>query len=250
MSIESPIYGQRELPDPHKRAWIYRSIIAIVGVCAMVGFLMSMNRGDVLQLDSVASSVGETVQGTPDRPIVGILSLPLTDSFREIHHIHQEGVKAVIPSSYVRWLQSAGAQVVVIPHFWPQEEVRDLVAKLSGVLFTGGDYGDDSWNATTAMIFNEAVRRNGTGDPLALWATCLGYERILQVASDDNHNTVELPSLGRDTAILESACASTGSVFQYTGNAQEGLPGIHCDGGGKRRPPNLGSSISSRKGSF
>jgi len=190
MSIESPIYGQRELPDPHKRAWIYRSIIAIVGVCAMVGFLMSMNRGDVLQLDSVASSVGETVQGTPDRPIVGILSLPLTDSFREIHHIHQEGVKAVIPSSYVRWLQSAGAQVVVIPHFWPQEEVRDLVAKLSGVLFTGGDYGDDSWNATTAMIFNEAVRRNGTGDPLALWATCLGYERILQVASDDNHNTV------------------------------------------------------------
>ncbi len=125
-----------------------------------------------------------------DRPIVGILSLPLTDEFRKMHHMNFSDAKAIIPSSYVKWLQSAGAQVVVIPHFWPSDEIKGLVNKLSGVLFTGGDYGDTQWNETTAWIFEEAVRRNATEDRLALWGTCLGFERIMQVASKDNHGTV------------------------------------------------------------
>ena len=218
MSINSPIYGQRSLPESTKRAWIYRAIIGCVTVCAGLGLFRSVYNHNVLELDPVESALNESVEGTPDRPIVGILSLPLTESFREIHHIHQEGVRAVIPSSYVRWLQSAGAQVIVIPHFWPQAEIRELVAKLSGILFTGGDYGDDAWNATTAMIFNEAVRRNGTGDPLALWATCLGYERILQVASEDDHHTVVEASVMDESLPVSWKKDQTSAFMSFMGH--------------------------------
>ena len=127
----------------------------------------------------------------PNRPIIGILSLPLREEFAETHNMNvSSDVRGIIPSSYVKWLQSAGAQVVVIPHFWEPERIENLVGKLSGVLFTGGDYGDVEWNRTTTWIFNEVIRRNSTSDKLALWGTCLGFERIMQVASEDEKGTV------------------------------------------------------------
>lgn len=126
-----------------------------------------------------------------DRPIIGILSLSISDEFRLEHNVTiPVESRGVIPSSYVKWLQSAGAQVVVIPHFWEIERIEELVAKLSGVLFTGGDFGDKDWNTTTTLIFNEAVKRNGTDHELVLWGTCLGFERILQIATRDEINTV------------------------------------------------------------
>lgn len=189
MSIYSPITGERERNSQCRMKPVFRAVVWIAAFCTFLGLWRLVSMPASVNLEP-RSSLPESLEGTPDRPIVGILSLTLTDAFREAHHIHQEGIKAVIPSSYVRWLQSAGAQVVVIPHFWPEVDILDLVSKLSGVLFTGGDYGDEAWNSTTALIFNEVIRRNGTGDPLALWATCLGYERVLQIASSDDVNTV------------------------------------------------------------
>jgi gamma-glutamyl hydrolase len=131
----------------------------------------------------------ETSPFHPDRPIIGILSLSMSESFRKMHDLPADAPGA-IPSPYVKWLESAGAQVIVIPHFWEPTRIMETVSKLSGVLFTGGDAGDLAWNTTTAMIYNEVVRRNRTDDPLALWATCLGYERVLQVVTNDEYNTV------------------------------------------------------------
>ncbi len=130
-----------------------------------------------------------TIDFHPDRPIVGILSLPVGDAFRKMHNLYID-VPGVIPSAYVKWLQSAGAEVIVIPHFWETDRIMDLVAKLSGVLFTGGDNGDVAWNTTTGLIYNEVLRRNNTDNPLALWGTCLGYERIMQIATMDETDTV------------------------------------------------------------
>jgi gamma-glutamyl hydrolase len=157
--------------------------------------------------------------GIPDRPIVGILSLPHTDAFQEAHNLNITDVKGIIPSSYVRWLQSAGAQVVVIPHFWDAGSQQKLISKLSGILFTGGDYGDDNWNRTTAMIYNEVIRRNGTSEPLALWATCLGYERVLQVASQSNRTIVKAMVMDKSLPIGWSIDISS-PFFNYMGNLE------------------------------
>ena len=183
--------------DPRvlKRSWILAGIAALCLFRFAWTFKSTHN-----QLQSAhgfdSAELSQSLDGIPDRPIVGILSLPLSYNFRQDHHLNYTGdIPAVIPSSYVKWLQSAGAQVVVIPHFWESERISDLVSKLSAVLFTGGDYGDTAWNSTTAMIYNEVLRRNNTADPLALWATCLGYERVLQVASRDERNTVVTATL-------------------------------------------------------
>lgn len=190
MSIYTPINLENSV-NPHKTTKRRGIITAgVVILCSLFFLLGRIGVSPSLRSENIQAALEEPIHGKPDRPIVGILSLTLSDAFRDAHHIHREDVKAVIPASYVRWLQSAGAQVVVVPHFWPESEIRNLVSKLSGILFTGGDYGDDAWNATTTIIFNEVIRRNGTDDPLALWATCLGYERILQIASHDNTNTV------------------------------------------------------------
>ena len=156
--------------------------------------------------------------GDLDRPIVGILSLPLTEDFRKAHHMEDMNASAIIPASYVKWLQSAGAQVVVIPHFWPAERIEGLVSKLSGVLFTGGDYGDVEWNRTTAWIVNEAIRRNSTSDKLAVWGTCLGFERIVQVASQDDHGAVVAAKLV-DASIPVEWAPIESDFFAYMGHS-------------------------------
>ena len=197
----------------------HRVVIGIASILAICALWRLSSTPATMTVDPTISSMNEPLEGTPDRPVVGILSLTLTDAFREAHHIHQEGIKAVIPSSYVRWLQSAGAQVVVIPHFWPEDDIRELVAKLSGVLFTGGDYGDDGWNSTTALIFNEVIRRNGTGDPLALWATCLGYERVLQVASSDDQNTVVKATVLDESLKVSWKMSGNSLFFNFMGES-------------------------------
>lgn len=167
------------------------SVSKRIGFSALIviGLFVITRHHSSRSYDTAALAVQDN--NSPDRPIVGILSLPLSLEFRKAHHLNVSvDTRAVIPASYVKWLQSAGAQVVVIPHFWSADRIQAIVGKLSGVLFTGGDYGDTDWNRTTAWIFREAVRRSESDDKLALWGTCLGFERIMQVASDDSDGTV------------------------------------------------------------
>ena len=43
-----------------------------------------------------------------------------------------------IPASYVKWLQSAGAQVVPVPYNADRATLQKLFNSLNGILFTGG----------------------------------------------------------------------------------------------------------------
>ena len=188
----TPLTRIDRLDPPRAVTKKHRSYIVGLGLFVLGLFAFNFAADHRSGNQSLASqSAGMIANGHPDRPVVGILSLPLSDEFRKAHHINITGeVKGVIPASYVKWLQSAGAQVVVIPHFWDHSQVEELVGKLSGVLFTGGDYGDSNWNSTTAWIVGEARRRHNTDNELALWGTCLGYERIMQVVTKDEHDMV------------------------------------------------------------
>ncbi len=204
MTQEEPLLD-REHRMPSMNSSKVRNVL-LMSICCLFLYILSTTRSQTVNRSLRAGAPADFPAGdgaNPDRPIVGILSLPLTDGFREAHHLNMTDVRGVIPSSYVKWLQSAGAQVVVIPHFWEAERIESLVSKLSGVLFTGGDYGDENWNRTTAWIFHEAIRRNSTQDKLALWGTCLGFERIMQVASGDEFNAVVKAPLVDASASIE-----------------------------------------------
>ena len=108
---------------------------------------------------------------------IGILSVPLSKANRKKSNI----VSSYIPDSYVKWIESSGAQVVPIPFNWSEKKIRDALDQVNGVLFPGGDVdrtmNDDfkEYIDTFKYIFNYAKRRQN----FPLWATCLGFQFLV-----------------------------------------------------------------------
>jgi gamma-glutamyl-gamma-aminobutyrate hydrolase PuuD len=71
-----------------------------------------------------------------DRPVVGILTLDIIPYF---NFTGVDDKTTYIDSAYVQWVQQSGARVVPIKLTDADEIVEELVPKLNGVLFTGGD---------------------------------------------------------------------------------------------------------------
>jgi len=121
-----------------------------------------------------------------DRPVIGILTLPMESGFANITG------NSYIAGSYVYWAQQGGARVVPlrVDHSWT--ELEYLVRNLNGVLFTGG--GADmyvpgsnppemtSYQETGCFIYNLIKRLNDQGIYYPLWGTCLGFQLLHQCA--------------------------------------------------------------------
>lgn len=113
-----------------------------------------------------------------NRPIIGVIAQPYNVSSPNI---------TFIPSSYVRFLEAAGARVVPIPYDLPKQELKKLFKSLNGLLFTGGDtvLWDIEKNTYTNFssagkyLIELAIIANKKGDYFPIWGTCLGYELLL-----------------------------------------------------------------------
>lgn len=76
-------------------------------------------------------SVTLAVLSSDTRPVIGILTLP-PDSASDGNNFSR------VDSSYVRWLEGAGAMVTPILFNDTDANTETLFHRLSGVLFTGG----------------------------------------------------------------------------------------------------------------
>jgi gamma-glutamyl hydrolase len=91
-------------------------------------------------------------------PVIGILSVPgafNSGDAREIAEMNAE--KSIIASSYVKFVESAGARVVPIPYDSSEEKVSELLQYVNGVLFTGGTAPlalDSDYMRTAKQIFD------------------------------------------------------------------------------------------------
>ena len=118
-----------------------------------------------------------------DRPVIGILSLPLESDFPPTN------ATSYIAGSYVDWVESAGARVVPLKVDRPFAELEELFWQLNGVLFTGGSasfydfYGNDwpklsNYTKVGCFLYSLIEQANDKGIYMPLWATCLGFELI------------------------------------------------------------------------
>jgi len=101
-------------------------------------------------------------------PIIGIYSIP---------HDGKADV-GFIPASYVKWIESAGGRVVPLPTNISDADAKKTLHSLNGLLFTGGS-GAITDNAR--YLFKHALEFNKRGSYFPVWATCLGFEWVLEM---------------------------------------------------------------------
>eukprot|EP00355_Strombidium_rassoulzadegani_P000610 CAMPEP_0168612848 /NCGR_PEP_ID=MMETSP0449_2-20121227/3135_1 /TAXON_ID=1082188 /ORGANISM="Strombidium rassoulzadegani, Strain ras09" /LENGTH=247 /DNA_ID=CAMNT_0008653439 /DNA_START=217 /DNA_END=960 /DNA_ORIENTATION=+ len=114
-----------------------------------------------------------------ERPVIGILSQTLEDYMQTDTRF--EGYKSYIMSSYVKYMESFGAEVVPIIVGETDDAVLEKLEKLDGVLFPGGD-GDNF--DLGKFVFNQVKKFNDEGQFYPAWSTCLGYENLVAYTAD------------------------------------------------------------------
>ncbi|CAI5718566.1 hypothetical protein KXD40_000135 [Peronospora effusa] len=125
----------------------------------MTSFVFSV----VLGLFSVAAA---SARG----PIIGVFAHPSS------HH------GEYIAASYVKWVESAGGRVVPIPYNAPKPYLEQLLPQLNGLLFPGGAA---TVNDRAEWLFQLALEINDKGVYFPVWATCLGFEWLVQLTTGD-----------------------------------------------------------------
>nr|XP_006113705.1 gamma-glutamyl hydrolase [Pelodiscus sinensis] len=119
--------------------------------------------------------------GSNERPIIGILAQEC-----DFTGFHRFG-SSYIAASYVKFLESAGARVVPIRLNRTEEEYDQIFQSINGVLFPGGgvDLKTSEYSRVAKMFYNKALQANDKGDYFPVWGTCLGYEELTYLTSEE-----------------------------------------------------------------
>merc|ERR1740121_2703620 len=84
------------------------------------------------------------------------------------------------PSTYVKWIESAGGRVVPLLYDATPAELDTLLGSVNGVLIAGGnaDMTDLSsqYMRTVGHVLNRTLEANAAGTHLPLWGTCGGMQ--------------------------------------------------------------------------
>jgi len=144
--------------------------------------------GWVVLLSMLAAAVAIEV-GAPGiqitaAPIIGVLGVPAADDCGTVRldRPRPERVAlrgACFESFYVKWIESAGGQVVPVPFDMPHAQLRRLLSQLNGFLFTGGGldlYLNTTYVQTAKFIYDFALSRKD--DYFPVWGTCMGFQLL------------------------------------------------------------------------
>ena len=114
---------------------------------------------------------------------------------------HQPSNMTMITSTYIKYLESAGARVVPIHYNHTYEHIDDLMSKINGILFTGGDLNlvDPKtgefcdFARVSNYIYNKAIELNENGIHFPLWGTCQGHQLLMLLESKDKEIITKCP---------------------------------------------------------
>jgi gamma-glutamyl hydrolase len=138
----------------------------------------------------LASLVVLAVALPPQNPIIGVYTMDAEDFGQQ-----PQSKQTYISASYVKNLEMAGAQVVPLYYHYSHAQLDNILSKINGVFFPGGEMpiaSDNEWTANIAYIFDYANRQNDRNNPFPIWATCLGYEAVMYLFSGRQDNMTVL----------------------------------------------------------
>ena len=132
----------------------------------------------LLASTSATGRLREASVDSTSRPVIGIYAAPL-------HHEAPgcENGCDYVAASYVKWLESAGAESLPIPYDSSNAEIEQIFPQVNGILFPGGG---SSLPDGARHVFNLALQSNDNGTFFPVWGTCLGFEWLLELAAGSN----------------------------------------------------------------
>ncbi|XP_051016819.1 gamma-glutamyl hydrolase, partial [Acomys russatus] len=107
--------------------------------------------------------------------------------------------KYYIASSYVKYIESAGARVVPIRLDLTHIEYAEIFRSINGILFPGGGVSivHSDYSHVAKIFYNKAIESYDNGDYFPVWGTCLGFEELSFLVSGKNlltlTDTVSVP---------------------------------------------------------
>ncbi|XP_048498815.1 gamma-glutamyl hydrolase 2 isoform X2 [Beta vulgaris subsp. vulgaris] len=146
------------------------------------------------------------------RPVIGILSHPGDGASGRL----KNGTNvSYIASSYVKFVESAGARVIPLIYTDPLHILLDKLELVNGVLFTGGWAKRGLYFEVVREIFKRVLEKNDAGQFFPCYAICLGFELLTMIISKDN-NILESFSASYQPSTLQFVknININGTVFQ------------------------------------
>ncbi|OQV13283.1 Gamma-glutamyl hydrolase [Hypsibius exemplaris] len=118
------------------------------------------------------------------RPIIGIVAQELSNGILP----HTPDNSSYIAASYVKWVESAGARAVPILINKDNEYYTEMFASINGILFPGGSASLNNSGYANAgrILYSLASAANSEGTYFPIWGTCLGFEFLNVVYSNEN----------------------------------------------------------------
>ncbi|MCO5597353.1 hypothetical protein L7F22_051429 [Adiantum nelumboides] len=170
-----------------------------------------------MSCEQLSSGNGLTLQL---RPLIGILSQP-GDGDRG-HLIKRMGWNSTkvsyIVASYVKFVEMGGARAVPLIYNEPHEMLLLKFAAINGILFPGGSASlrDGPFYRTAEKLFKMALEENDKGDYFPVFGTCLGFELLCIIVSQD-HDVLERFSAKwqPSTLLFKNDWSKQRSMFQW-----------------------------------
>lgn len=103
---------------------------------------------------------------------------------------------SVYPENYVNWVESSGADAIVIPYDLPKRQLVQCIHQMDGIVWTGGGIENNysykqyiTYMKSLDTCFETAKAYNDSGRYYPLFGICLGFEILVLFSKniDLNH---------------------------------------------------------------
>ncbi|XP_043474242.1 gamma-glutamyl hydrolase B-like [Leptopilina heterotoma] len=131
-----------------------------------------------------ANPVKRSIPKINNEPIIGILSQELIPG---LYSSYSNEYDSYIAASYIKFVEGAGAQAVPIWIGKNSTYYEDIMSKLNGVLFPGGDvnfFVSNGYADAGDIIYKIAKRYNDNGDYFPILGICLGFELLTYLSAN------------------------------------------------------------------
>ncbi|XP_063050704.1 gamma-glutamyl hydrolase [Engraulis encrasicolus] len=121
-------------------------------------------------------------QTVNERPIIGIITMEVSDDVMRPYG------RTYIPSSYVKYVEAAGARAAPIRLNRTQQEYEKIFMQINGLLFIGGavDLEKSDYAITARIFYKLALEANSRGDYFPVWGTCMGLQILTVLVAGEN----------------------------------------------------------------